>query len=72
MIRVGAYADVGVFDAQKVTDRSTWDHPELYAEGFRDVFVNGAAAMLDGETTGALAGRYVPYSATPPRPEKSR
>ena len=72
VIRVGAYADVGVFDAQKVTDRSTWDHPELYAEGFRDVFVNGVAALLDGETTGALAGRYVPYTAAPPRPEKSR
>ena len=72
VIRVGAHADLGVFDPDKVTDRSTWDHPELYAEGFRHVFVNGAAAMLDGATTGALAGRYVPYVASPSRRGSSR
>lgn len=72
VIHVGAYADLGVFDAQKVADRSTWDHPELYAEGFRHVFVNGAAAMLDGETTAALAGRYVPYAASTPAAGKPR
>ena len=72
VIRVGAYADLGVFDMQTVTDRSTWDHPELYAEGFRHVFVNGAAAMLDGATNGALAGRYVPYRAQAPATETTR
>jgi N-acyl-D-aspartate/D-glutamate deacylase len=65
VIRIGAFADLAVFDLASVRDRSTWDHPELYAEGFRHVLVNGTPAMLDGALTGALAGRFVPYAGNP-------
>ena len=61
VIRAGAVADLAVFDPARVTDRSTWDRPDLYAEGFRHVLVNGQAALLDGTPTGALAGRFIRY-----------
>lgn len=66
VIRVGAMADIGVFDQARVADRSTWDAPERYAEGFRHVFVNGTAAMLDGELTKTLAGHYIRYDGHAP------
>ncbi len=64
VIRPGAMADLAVFDLAAVHDRSTWDQPELYAEGFQHVLVNGTPALLDGTPTGALAGRFVPYSGS--------
>ena len=63
-IEVGYRADITVFDPDVVGARSTWSHPELYAVGTRHVFVNGSAALLDGELTGTRAGRFIPYQAT--------
>jgi N-acyl-D-aspartate/D-glutamate deacylase len=60
-LRVGAAADVAVFDPQAIQDRSTWDDPAPYATGMRYVFVNGVVALEDGEPTGALAGRFLPF-----------
>jgi N-acyl-D-amino-acid deacylase len=63
VLRPGAAADIAVFDPARVIDRSTWDDPQLYAEGFQHVMVNGTPALLDGQATGALAGRFVPFDA---------
>lgn len=61
VIRTGAVADLVVFDLAQVNDRSTWDRPDRYAEGFRHVFVNGRAALLDGTPTGTLAGQFIRF-----------
>ena len=56
-IAEGKFADVIVFDTATVSDRATYERPELLATGIRWVFVNGVAAVADGKLTGALAGR---------------
>jgi N-acyl-D-amino-acid deacylase len=58
-LRVGHYADVVVFDPATVGDRATFADPHRYATGVSHVFVNGVAALRDGEPTGAASGRVV-------------
>jgi N-acyl-D-aspartate/D-glutamate deacylase len=48
-IRVGADADLVVFDAGGVSDKSTYDEPAKYAEGVRFVLVNGVVTVKDGQ-----------------------
>ncbi len=55
----GMFADVVVFDPQRITDRATFAEPHQYAEGVIHVFVNGVHTLRDGEHTGARAGRFV-------------
>ncbi len=57
ILRVGAYADVSVLDAQAVADPATFAQPHKYALGVRHVFVNGQAVLLESEVTGARPGR---------------
>jgi N-acyl-D-amino-acid deacylase len=53
------YADIVVFDPETVADRATYEQPQQYAAGVRDVIVNGALTLRDGEFTGKFAGRAV-------------
>ena len=57
LIRESYFADVIVFDPKTVSDRSTYEQPELPAVGMKFVIVNGKIAVEDGKYTGALAGR---------------
>jgi N-acyl-D-aspartate/D-glutamate deacylase len=47
-IRIGADADLAVFDPNEVIDRSTYEEPARYAEGMKYVFVNGVLVVKDG------------------------
>jgi N-acyl-D-amino-acid deacylase len=55
----GYYADVVVFDPQKVADKATFEQPHQLAEGMVHVFVNGTPVLRNGEHTGAKPGRFV-------------
>ena len=57
MIRKGYFADVIVFDPKTVSDRATYEQPELLAVGMRYVIVNGRVAVENEKFTGVLAGR---------------
>src|SRR5438128_1850753 len=57
LIREGYFADVIVFDPNTVSDRSTYEQPELPAVGMKFVIVNGKVAVENGAFTGVLAGR---------------
>lgn len=48
VIKPGAWADIVIFDPEKVSDPSTFDDPHHYAEGFTDVIVNGGVVIRDG------------------------
>ena len=52
----GAFADVIVFDPQKVQDLATYSDPHQHATGMRWVLVNGRIVIDDGVPTKALAG----------------
>jgi len=58
-LKVGARADVVVFDADSFGDRGTMFEPNQLAQGMSDVFVNGVAAMRGGVRTAARAGMVV-------------
>ncbi|PWT73168.1 MAG: D-glutamate deacylase, partial [Proteobacteria bacterium] len=59
-IRVGADADVVVFDAERIIDRATYEEPAQYAEGMRYVLVGGAFIVRDGQIVeGAAPGRAI-------------
>lgn len=59
MIRVGMKADVVLFDAGKIIDRSTFKEPGLIASGVNRVFINGAEVWRDGAVTGNKPGRVL-------------
>ena len=48
-IRVGADADIAIFDPATVRDRSTYQKPTELSTGFAFVFVNGVAVVRDGK-----------------------
>jgi N-acyl-D-aspartate/D-glutamate deacylase len=56
-LRVGYFADVILFDEKTVSDRSTYEQPEVLSVGMRYVIVNGKVAVDEGKPTGVLAGR---------------
>lgn len=55
----GYFADVIMFDPKTFIDRATLRQPHAYAEGMRNVFVNGQAVLLNGEPTANRPGRVV-------------
>ncbi len=58
-IREGYFADVVVFDPEKITDHATFEEPHQYATGVQHVFVNGEQVLRYGKHTGATPGRVV-------------
>lgn len=58
-IKVGNYADIVIFDPERVKDNATYDKPHQYATGITDVFVNGIQVLKNGEHTGATPGRFI-------------
>ena len=48
-IRVGADADITVFDPDRVIDKATYDEPLRYSEGIQFVLVNGVPIVKNGQ-----------------------
>lgn len=48
-LKVGADADVVVFDPARVIDKATFENPAQYSAGITQVFVNGVAVVQDGK-----------------------
>jgi N-acyl-D-amino-acid deacylase len=59
LLREGMAADMTVFDAATLADRSTWENGRVAPAGIAHVFVNGVAVVDGGRPTGALPGRIV-------------
>jgi N-acyl-D-aspartate/D-glutamate deacylase len=57
LLRPGNYADITIFDADRVVDRATYAEPFHYSEGIEYVLVNGTAVLEHGKHTGAKPGR---------------
>jgi N-acyl-D-aspartate/D-glutamate deacylase len=59
-IRIGADADLTMFDPERVIDKSTYQDPANYAEGIRFVVVNGVLVVNEGRLqTGIYPGRAI-------------
>jgi N-acyl-D-aspartate/D-glutamate deacylase len=59
LIRVGAAADITVFDPAKVIDKATYTEPFAYGEGISLVVVNGVVVLERGKHTGAKPGKVL-------------
>jgi N-acyl-D-aspartate/D-glutamate deacylase len=59
VIRRGVWADVVIFDLDRIQDRATYDEPVLYPEGIDYVLVNGTIVIDNGRHTGARPGRVL-------------
>jgi N-acyl-D-amino-acid deacylase len=59
ILRVGAYADIVVFNLDTVTDRGDTLNPRIYPEGIEHVFVNGKQVIKDGKHTGVTPGKIL-------------
>ena len=55
----GHYADIVVFDPDRINDTATYDDPKQYPTGIPFVLINGQVAVDQGRCTGVLAGQAV-------------
>lgn len=62
LLRKGYIADVIAFDPKTVSDKATYQEPEILSTGMEYIFVNGTLAVNDGKYTGALAGRALRHA----------
>ena len=59
LIGEGAFADIVIFDPDRITAHATYAHPRRLPEGIAWVLVNGVPAIADGQPTGATAGQFL-------------
>jgi len=59
VIRAGLWADVVIFDYDKIQDRSTYEQPDVYPDGVDYVLVNGQVVIDHGHGTGARPGKII-------------
>jgi N-acyl-D-amino-acid deacylase len=64
LLRPGMKADIVIFDPAKVQDTADFANPHQYAEGFREVIVNGEMVISAGQLTKARPGRIIRGSVT--------
>ena len=59
ILRPGMAADIIMFDLARVEDKSTFEKPHAYSEGFDLVLVNGTPVLADGTMTKNLPGKFL-------------
>lgn len=59
LLKEGYYADIVIFNKDKITDVGTFDNPHRYPVGIDYVIVNGQLVINKGEHTGKLPGRVL-------------
>jgi N-acyl-D-amino-acid deacylase len=58
-LKSGYFADIVIFDPDKVIDKATWTDPHQYPEGIEYVLVNGKVVIKEGDHTGDLPGKVL-------------
>lgn len=63
VLKPGAFADVVVFDPQRVRDLASFESPCQFSEGIEQVWVNGVLSYTEqGRASGERAGRFLKRS----------
>lgn len=60
-LKPGYFADVVVFDPKTYAPKNDFIHYDVLAEGVKDLFVNGTAAVEGGKMTVALSGTPIKH-----------
>lgn len=59
LLHPGYFADITIFDPEKIKDLATFEDPQLYAAGTIHVLVNGIPVLENGALTYAKPGRII-------------
>ncbi|ALC82861.1 MULTISPECIES: N-acyl-D-amino-acid deacylase family protein [Bacillus] len=59
LIKESYFADLVIFDPNKIEDKATFDHPLQRPIGIHDVFINGVHTVSQGNYTGTAAGKVI-------------
>ena len=59
LIKEGYFADITVFDSNRIIDKATFENPHQYAIGVNFVLVNGIIVVKDGIHNGKRPGRIL-------------
>lgn len=59
VLKKGMWADVVIFDPDKVRDLATYANPQQLSQGMDYVLVNGVPVIADGKITNALPGKVI-------------
>jgi N-acyl-D-aspartate/D-glutamate deacylase len=59
ILREGMWADIVVFDPDKVIDKATYTEPHQFPEGIIHVLVNGEIVVESEEQTEKLPGKIL-------------
>ena len=59
LLRENYFADLVVFNANKVNDNATFEEPLQFSEGVDHVLVNGVPVLLNGVHTNKFSGRFI-------------
>ncbi|MGH7169566.1 MAG: amidohydrolase family protein, partial [Gemmataceae bacterium] len=57
LLRAGQYADLALFDLQRISDRATYTNPFQYSEGVEYVLVNGQVVLEKGKHKDVRPGK---------------
>jgi len=59
LLAEGWFADVVVFDPERIADTATYEDPHRFPDGVAHVLVNGVTTVRGGATTGSRPGRVL-------------
>ncbi len=59
LIKKGMFADICIFDNDKMIDRATFENPHQYSEGVVYLLVNGKLVIENGEHAGVKPGKVI-------------
>lgn len=59
LVKPGYYADLVLFDPDRITDHATPEAPQATAEGVSRVWINGALVFEQNRATGSHPGRFI-------------
>lgn len=62
-ITEGAYADIVIFNPQRIKDTATYENPYSYPVGIEYVIVNGEITVKEGKHRGTLEGKVIRKNA---------
>jgi N-acyl-D-aspartate/D-glutamate deacylase len=68
VLKSGMWADIVVFDPEKVRDLATFENPNQLSEGMEYVFVNGVPVIDEGKMTRNLPGKVLRGPGYVPNP----
>lgn len=64
LIKPGMWADITVFNPEKIADTATYQNPVQFPQGIEYVIVNGEITVQNGEHLGTRAGRILRHPSS--------